>query len=113
MIGGYGKMKSIVELIGGLMLLFGGLSTLGLQGIQAIQAIQATQATWQAIQHSTQAHVQTEQAVERRIEQAKTTEEYYDYKEEGERELWEKMKAYYKDAYYKEVKGGEMNEQFN
>jgi len=51
--------------------------------------------------------------VERRVEQAKTTEEYYDYKEEGERELWEKMKAYYKDAYYKEVKGGEMNEQFN
>jgi hypothetical protein len=36
------------------------------------------------------------------------TEEYYDYKEAGEEELWEKMKAYYKD-----YAGGVVDEQHN
>jgi hypothetical protein len=103
-------MKSIVELVGGLMLLFGGLFTLGLQGVQGLQATQATQAPVQALQP-----VQLEQMERKRIEelkeveQAKTTEEYYDYKEEGEVELWEKMKAhYYKDVYF--VRGGMIDE---
>jgi hypothetical protein len=109
-------MKQIMELVGGLMLLFGGLSSLstfGLQGMQGTQGI--TQATVQSIQ-AMQAGAEGGQVKEqinletKNLErEEKDSKEYYDYKEEGGEELWEKMKVYYKD--YRA--GGGIDEQHN
>ena len=110
-------MKNIIELVGGLVIMLGGLSALGLHGVQGLQGLQATQATRVPVQtlqsgQAVQANVQSKQVEEKkRIEELKGEQEYYDYKEEGEKELWEKMKAHYKDVYY--VRGGGIDEQSN
>jgi uncharacterized iron-regulated membrane protein len=102
-------MKQIMELVGGLVILFGGLSTLSMFGLQGTQGTQAVQSM--AVGSPPKKVVQVIQRVEvgegQVNLQTKTTEEYYNYKEEEE-ELWEKMKAYYKD-----YAGGGIDEQHN
>jgi hypothetical protein len=110
-------MKEVMELVGGLVILFGGLGALGVQGMQGLHKTQTAVAVGQ-VKKANQASVQ---AVEenKTVEDNKTVggraerEEYYDYKEEGELEMWEKMKAHYKDYAYEDVAGGDGNEQSN
>ena len=98
----------LMELVGGLMLLFGGLSTLSTFGLQGEQAVQSIQAVAVGGQVKEQVNLETKTLGR----EEKDREEYYDYnKEESGKELWEKMKAYYKD--YKDVVGGVENEQSN
>jgi hypothetical protein len=108
-------MKQLVEMIGGLFLLFGGLSTLGLQGLKATQSMQSMAVgavgspKKEVKAEEKQVNLQTTlNATGNATEEAKTPEEYYDYKEDWE--MWEKMKFHYKDYYYA---GGVGDEQSN
>jgi 5'-3' exonuclease len=100
-------MKQLMELVGGLVLLVGGLGTFGLQGLQSTQAVQSM-AVGQAKKVVETEKVETEKAVQVREVETKEKEEYYDYKEDVEVEMWEKMKAHYKD-----YAGGVGDEQSN
>jgi len=102
-------MKGLMELVGGLMLLVGGLSGLSMFGLQGTQAVQSM-----AVGSPPKEVVQVIQRVEvggGQVNLQTKTEEYYDYKKEGEEELWEKIRAHYKD--YKDYAGGGIDEQSN
>ena len=98
----------LMELVGGLVLLFGGLSGLSMFGLQGTQAVQSM-----AVGSPPKKVVQVIQRVEvgeGQVNLQTKTEEYYDYnKEESGKELWEKMKVYYRDYHA----GGGIDEQHN
>jgi len=95
----------LMELVGGLVLLFGGLSTLSSFGLQGTQAVQTMTMGVGSVKKA----VQEVEAEKKQTNLQTKTEEYYDYnKEESGKELWEKMKVYYKD-----YAGGGIDEQHN